>query len=49
METETRSKKQQCIEDLRRKVLTEALEPGVHLDETELAEFYGPLLQRQAA
>ena len=41
METATRSKKTQCIEDLRRKVLTEALEPGVYLDETELSEVYG--------
>ena len=41
METDSRSKKTQCIEDLRRRVLTEALEPGVYLDETELAETYG--------
>ena len=41
METEQRSKKVQCIEDLRRKVLTEALEPGIYLDETELSESYG--------
>jgi DNA-binding GntR family transcriptional regulator len=41
VEIDSRSKKTQCIEDLRRKVLTEALEPGVYLDETELAEIYG--------
>lgn len=41
MDTDTRSKKTQCIEDLRRKVLTEVLEPGVYLDETELADIYG--------
>lgn len=41
METVTRSKKTQCIEDLRRKVLTEVLEPGVYLDETELSDLYG--------
>ena len=41
VETAPRSKKTQCIEDLRRKVLTEALEPGVYLDETELSEVYG--------
>jgi DNA-binding GntR family transcriptional regulator len=41
VDTDTRSKKTQCIEDLRRKVLTEVLEPGVYLDETELAEIYG--------
>lgn len=41
MEAETRSKKTQCIDDLRRRILTEALEPGVYLDETELSEAYG--------
>ena len=41
MDTDSRSRKTKCIEDLRRKVLTEALEPGVYLDETELAEIYG--------
>ena len=41
MDTDSRSKKTQCIEDLRRRVLTEALEPGVYLDETELSEIYG--------
>lgn len=41
METETRSKKTICVEDLRRKILTQALEPGAYLDETELSEAYG--------
>ncbi len=41
METETRSKKTICVEDLRRKILTQALEPGDYLDETELSEAYG--------
>ena len=41
MTSDTRSKKTQCIEDLRRRVLTQVLEPGVYLDETELAETYG--------
>ncbi len=33
--------KTHCLEDLRRRVLTEALEPGSYLDETEIAEAYG--------
>lgn len=41
METEHRSKKGQCIDDLRRRILTEQLEPGVYLDEVDLAEAYG--------
>lgn len=41
MEPQTQSKKAACAEDLRRKILTEALEPGSYLDETELAEAYG--------
>lgn len=41
LDTDTRSKKTLCIEDLRRRVLTEALAPGLYLDETELAEVYG--------
>lgn len=41
MDTDTRSRKTLCLEDLRRRVLTEALEPGVYLDETELAKIYG--------
>ncbi len=41
MDIENRSKKAICADDLRRKVLTEELEPGVYLDETELSEVYG--------
>ena len=41
MDSDSRSKKTQCIEDLRRRVLTEALQPGIYLDEVELAETYG--------
>lgn len=41
LETDTRSKKVICIEDLRRKILTQVLEPGEYLDETDLAERYG--------
>ncbi|HRK42448.1 MAG TPA: GntR family transcriptional regulator [Gemmobacter sp.] len=41
MEIETRSKKVICVEDLRRKVLTQELEPGTYLDETDLSEAYG--------
>lgn len=36
-----RSRKAACVEDLRRKILTQELEPGVYLDETRLAEVYG--------
>jgi DNA-binding GntR family transcriptional regulator len=41
LETEARSKKAICVEDLRRKVLTQELEPGEYLDETEISEAYG--------
>lgn len=41
MTTDSRSKKVQCLEDLRRKILTQELEPGLALDETEIAEAYG--------
>lgn len=41
MDIENRSKKAICADDLRRKVLTEELEPGSYLDETELSELYG--------
>ena len=41
METDSRSKKTTCADDLRSKILTQELEPGVYLDETELAEVYG--------
>lgn len=39
--SETRARKSACLEDLRRRVLTQALEPGAYLDETQLAEEYG--------
>lgn len=41
MEIEGRSKKTICVEDLRRKVLTQELAPGEYLDETLLSEAYG--------
>jgi DNA-binding GntR family transcriptional regulator len=41
LETDTRSKKTICADDLRRKILTQELEPGRYLDEVELAEAYG--------
>lgn len=41
METETRSKKAICVDDLRRKILTQELEPGAYLDETDISETYG--------
>lgn len=41
MEQDSRSKKSKCLDDLRRKILTQELEPGIYLDETVLAEEYG--------
>ena len=41
LETDGKSRKAQCAEDLRRKVLTEAVEPGSYLDEVDLSEAYG--------
>lgn len=41
METDSKSRKSLCIEDLRKKILTQVLEPGSYLDEVELAEAYG--------
>lgn len=41
MEPDSRSKKALCLADLRRRILTEALEPGLYLDEVELADLYG--------
>lgn len=41
MTTDSRSKKFQCLDDLRRKILTQVLEPGLYLDETEISEAYG--------
>ena len=34
------SRKARCVEDLRRRILTQDLEPGAYLDEAELAELY---------
>lgn len=41
MEIEARSKKAICVEDLRRKILTQVLEPGEYLDETAISDAYG--------
>lgn len=41
MEPDSRSKKTICLDDLRRKILTQDLEPGTYLDESELSEAYG--------
>lgn len=41
LEVEQRSKKAMCLEDLRRKILTQEIEPGLYLDETEISEAYG--------
>lgn len=30
-----------CLQDLRRRILTEDLEPGIYLDEVEISETYG--------
>ena len=37
----SRQRKSDCIADLRRRILTQDLLPGVYLDETELADEYG--------
>lgn len=41
VENDARSKKAQCLNDLRRKILTQELEPGFALDEMEISEAYG--------
>lgn len=41
MSSDAKRNKLNCLEDLKRRILTEALEPGIYLDETELAEEYG--------
>ncbi|MFD1809830.1 GntR family transcriptional regulator [Gemmobacter lanyuensis] len=38
---DSRSRKAECVVDLRRRVLTQELEPGAYLDEVELSERYG--------
>ena len=41
MDTAPVGKKAACIEDLRRRILTQELEPGAYLDEVEIGETYG--------
>lgn len=41
MNGDAKRNKMNCLEDLKRRILTEALEPGSYLDETELADAYG--------
>lgn len=41
MDGDSRSRKAECVVDLRRRVLTQELEPGAYLDEVELSERYG--------
>jgi DNA-binding GntR family transcriptional regulator len=41
LNTAPKSRKTICVEDLRNKILTLALEPGAYLDETDLSEAYG--------
>ncbi len=41
MSGDAKRNKLNCLEDLKRRILTEALEPGIYLDEMELAEEYG--------
>jgi DNA-binding GntR family transcriptional regulator len=41
MDTDPCSKKARCMDDLRQRILTQALEPGVYLDEAALADSYG--------
>lgn len=41
MENSSASKKTLCLEGLRKAILTQELEPGSYLDETELSEAYG--------
>ncbi|MFZ5962497.1 GntR family transcriptional regulator [Thalassococcus sp. BH17M4-6] len=40
MAEETLSKKGRCLEDIRRRILTQDVEPGSYLDEAELSEAY---------
>jgi DNA-binding GntR family transcriptional regulator len=41
MSGDGKSNKTNCLEDLKRRILTEELAPGLYLDEMELAEAYG--------
>lgn len=38
---ENKSRKAACLEDLRRRILTQELEPGSYVDETRISEAYG--------
>ncbi|WP_343116621.1 GntR family transcriptional regulator [Ostreiculturibacter nitratireducens] len=40
MSENSKSRKLRCLEDLRRRILTQELEPGEYLDETEISEAY---------
>ncbi|BCH31552.1 GntR family transcriptional regulator [Mesorhizobium sp. L-8-10] len=40
MSDDNRSRKAACLEDLRRRILTQELEPGSYLDETRISEAY---------
>ncbi|MDA5558768.1 GntR family transcriptional regulator [Shimia sp. MMG029] len=40
MSTAKSTKKSMCLDDLRRRILTQDLEPGIYLDEAQLAERY---------
>ena len=41
MSGDAKRNKLNCLEDLKRRILTEALVPGIYLDEMELADEYG--------
>lgn len=41
MSDSSRSRKGDCLEDLRRRILIQDLEPGSYLDETRISEAYG--------
>lgn len=41
MDTVPTGRKSACIDDLRRRILTQALQPGEYLDEVEVGEAYG--------
>ncbi|MCQ0091244.1 GntR family transcriptional regulator [Roseovarius sp. M141] len=40
MAADSKTRKNRCAEDIKRRILTQNLEPGSNLDETTLAEFY---------
>lgn len=41
MSDDNKGRKTTCLEDLRRRILTQELEPGSYLDETRISEAYG--------